>query len=473
MGNKPSGPTLTDAKGLGGVIAQDGFDYQLWDGLSRLPAWLANPSFEEMIFEGLEDLEARFFAPQAPRHRLIERYQAKSGNLAPKDVEEVFESFQKFEQAYPSVARLHTLVTPRLPQTLGWLARDPWRVRKARPFYAPFVDVAAASDAKLKHDLIAAFGNSLGAFVADAVEVAERNLPVRDSALQAFMLSLMRSFPTIDVKRVEQAFEALGALARRNIGAPLSRAVLASILSTELGQALPLPKSFPLHIRSDRNEVDETALEIDASAFSGGSRPYPDPDVWTEGLVQPLDRTARWLRTRGLSRVSLGGSYRLTTGFTIGWSLRSAIGFELEIPTREGSWSTDERQDPSEAYGSWAIDGTLNLKGETLLVSIGILRDPSAELRNAGVGTLGTTVLRAFLPQALTSARSAQHGVGVVKAAVATAVAQLRPQKVDLYIAGPAAFAVALGHRWNGLPPTQLHEFLTRDGRYVPTALLK
>src|SRR5258705_9923024 len=112
-----------------------------------------------MIFEGLEDLEARFFAPQAPRHRLIERYQAKSGNLAPKDVEEVFASFQKFEQAYPSVARLHTLVTPRLPQTLGWLARDPWRVRKARPFYAPFVDVAAASNAKLKHDLIAAFGN--------------------------------------------------------------------------------------------------------------------------------------------------------------------------------------------------------------------------------------------------------------------------------------------------------------------------
>ena len=75
-------PALTDARGMGGVIAQDGFSYQLWDGLARLPAWLANPAFEEMIFEGLEDLEARFIAPKAPpRFRVLERFQAKSGSL--------------------------------------------------------------------------------------------------------------------------------------------------------------------------------------------------------------------------------------------------------------------------------------------------------------------------------------------------------------------------------------------------------
>lgn len=101
-------PSLTDAKGLGGVIAQDGFDYQLWDGLTRLPGWLANPAFEGMLFEGLEDLEARFFAPQAPRHRLLERYQAKSGSLTPAEVREVFKSFRRFETTYPAATRLHT-----------------------------------------------------------------------------------------------------------------------------------------------------------------------------------------------------------------------------------------------------------------------------------------------------------------------------------------------------------------------------
>ena len=82
-------PTLTDARGMGGVVAQDGFDYQLWDGLARLPAWLSNPAFEQIMFEGLEDLEARFFAPQAPRERLLERFQAKSGSLQPADVRAV------------------------------------------------------------------------------------------------------------------------------------------------------------------------------------------------------------------------------------------------------------------------------------------------------------------------------------------------------------------------------------------------
>ncbi|WP_144012434.1 hypothetical protein [Deinococcus sp. LM3] len=39
-------PTLTDAKGSGGMVAQSGFDYQLWETLSRLPGWLLQPAFE-------------------------------------------------------------------------------------------------------------------------------------------------------------------------------------------------------------------------------------------------------------------------------------------------------------------------------------------------------------------------------------------------------------------------------------------
>ena len=32
MTDKQPAPTLTDYKGMGGVIAQDGFEYQIWDG---------------------------------------------------------------------------------------------------------------------------------------------------------------------------------------------------------------------------------------------------------------------------------------------------------------------------------------------------------------------------------------------------------------------------------------------------------
>lgn len=473
MNNKSDVPVLTDAKSLGGVIAQDGFDYQLWDGLARLPAWLANPAFEELIFEGLDDLEARFFAPHAPRHRLLERYQAKSGTLAPADVREVFAAFQKFEIAYPNLARTQTLVTPRLPPTLDWLARDPARVRKARPFYAPFADVTKASDAKLRADITDQFGSDLGGFVADAVEISERVLPDRNSAFQAFAHALTQAFPHADTsqKRIEAAFEDLSSLARRSLGVPLGRDALSRLIEGAIGQPLFHRAAFAIHVRSDRNEVNDTALEIDASGFSGGPKPFPAADRWQAELIEPLDRTARWLRSSNVTRLSIGGSYRLTTAFTVGKSLRSAIGFELEIATRDGSWSTDDRPRTDGGYASWTISDAVMLQGDRLVVSVGILRDPGADLVVSGL-VEPSTMLSAALPAGLASGHAAQAGVAAVKSAVSAAASRLKPAAIDLYFAGPAAFAVALGHRWNAMPPTQLHEFIAGERRYVPTAIL-
>ena len=59
------------------------------------------------------------------------------------------------------------------------------------------------------------------------------------------------------------------------MGSPISRAELLRTLEGALAQRLPMPASFPLYVRSDRNKADETALEIDASAFSGGSAAFP------------------------------------------------------------------------------------------------------------------------------------------------------------------------------------------------------
>jgi hypothetical protein len=165
VSNKP--PTLTDARGLGGIIAQDGFDYQLWDGLLRLPSWLANPAFDQLLFEGFEDLEARFFTPYASQQYLLERYQAKSAVLTPLETTNVFDNFLALEAAAPNHTRLYSLVTPQLAPTLKWLSRDADRVRQARPFYAPFPAVMVASDAKLKDDLTYQFGSTIGEFVAE------------------------------------------------------------------------------------------------------------------------------------------------------------------------------------------------------------------------------------------------------------------------------------------------------------------
>ncbi|MDH3659428.1 MAG: SAVED domain-containing protein [Alphaproteobacteria bacterium] len=458
---------------MGGVIAQDGFDYQLWDSLVRLPAWLANPAFESLIFEGLEDLEARFFTPHAPRGRLLERYQAKSGALTPAEVRDVLISFQNFEAAYPHAARVQTLVTPSLPSTIAWLRRDPLRVRRARPFYAPFDDVAAACDARLRERLVDAYGEQLGGFVAQSVEFDQRSFADRDSALNAFGIALDRTLPSLEAspRHISDAFDALSNLGHRSIGVPLPRQTLIQTIENRLGRPLAPPSSFPLRIRSDRNGSDETALEVDASAFSGGAVGYPKSAGWQDGLLIPLDRVARWLLETGISRVVLGGSYRLTTAIAVGWSLRAATGFELEIPTRDGIWATDDRSHAEECYPAWQIVEPETLDGNKLVVSVGVLRDPAPELPSTA-GVPAGAILSAHLPEPITSAHAAQVGVGLIKRAVDTAAARLRPQSISLFMAGPAAFAVALGHRWNAMAPTQLHEFLATERRYVPTAYI-
>lgn len=468
MAANDHGPTLTDAVGMGGVIAQDGFDYQVWEGLIRLPAWLKNPTFEAVIFEGLEDIEARFFAPHAHEHRLLERLQAKSGDLAPKEVKDVFERFRVFERKHPRVCPVHTLVTPQLPSTLKWVARDAARVRRARPFYAPFIAIRAASDDKLAEDFVAEFGDELGMFVFEGIEVTERPMPSREAALHAFAAALSASFPAVDFgqRKVAAAFDVLEALVRRSVGSPLLRRELIQLLERESGETLIAEGAFPIHVRSDRNGVNEAAVEIDGSAFSGGPGGYPGAERWCAELTAALDATAAWLRGRGVSRLTLSGSYRLTTAFLLGHAFRSANGFEIEIPTREGTWATDDW--PVEEANDWSIVQPVELDGGVLVVAIGVIRRPSDDLKAAGVAA--EKVLEAFKSTALTGAKPAQAGVAQIKAAVTEASSRLRPQRVDLYYAGPAAFAVALGHRWNAMAPTNLFEFNAVSRTYVPTA---
>ncbi len=469
---KPNAPTLTDARGMGGVIAQDGFDAQLWYALARIPAWLANPTFEEFVLEGLEDIEARFFAPHADQQRLLERYQVKAGELKPTDVQNVFEDFLKFENAFPRITRVQTLVSAALPATLKWLARDTARVRAARPFYAPFSAVVQASDKKVRNDLQESFGEELGRFVAESVEVLEAMIANRDIARATFADAFHREFPALDIaaKATGAIFDALSTHAQKKRGAPLRRAELIAHIEQALGQPLLASHAFPIHVRSDRNGSDERALEIDASEFSGSGGEFPEPARWREGLLTALERIARWLRQHGATRIALSGSYRLTTALALGYSLRSAIGFEIDISTREGPWATDDRPHTTEHYPMWRATHPTSLKENCLHVCAGVLRDPTPTVRAQGIPP--AAVLSLMLDQPITSAHAAQRGISEIKDAVSVAVARLRPGRIALYYAGPAALAVALGHRWNSLPPTHLHEFRAQQGDYVRTAIL-
>ncbi|HEX8914924.1 MAG TPA: SAVED domain-containing protein [Humisphaera sp.] len=461
---------LTDAKGMGGLNAQDGFDYQVWDALARLPAWLLNPAFEGVLVEGLEDVEARFFSPYAANHRFLDRFQSKSGELSRAELGDVVESFMQFEAAHPGAARVHTLVTPSLPSTLRWIASDPARVRKARPFYRPFPTVLGDSEDKLRADLVAEFGKEMGNFFTSSVDVSLRNFPGKEAAFLLFADLLEQAVP--DPNRRPQAtkaaFEALFALATTRRGSMLTRRDLVHALEVALGAPLGLTSKLPLHVRSDQVSPEEHAIEIDASRFCRGDLPVPPPKAWQEELLPPLAATAAWAKSLGRTRVTLSGQCRLSTAFAVGATFRSADGFDIEVPVRPEIWATDAHP-PAGASVRCTSTEPAGLVAGRLIVAVGIIRDPTADVRKYHNLASAADILLIHFPDPLTSAIDAQLVAREVKGAVIRNKERLAATEAEVFFVGPPVAAAAIAHRWNAVLPAQFYEFEKPAQAYRPS----
>jgi hypothetical protein len=88
------------------------------------------------------------------------------------------------------------------------------------------------------------------------------------------------------------------------------------------------------------------------------------------------------------------------------------------------------------------------------------------------VGISANALLSLHFSEPIVDGKAAQLIVSTVKSAVDSAAKRLRPAAIEFYFAGPSALAVALGHRWNSMGPTQLHEYIQSTRTYVQTALI-
>ncbi len=474
--NETNPPVLTDRGGLGGLIAQDGFDYQIFDAIMRIPAWLMTASFESVMVEAQEDFEARFFAPHAPHGYVLERFQGKTSELRTADLTEVLRKFESLEKAFPATTRRYVLVTPSLSSGDRWLTRNKERVENSRPFYQPFAGILRANDAALQDRYQREFGAELGAFATNCVDIDLHSYPSREQAVSHFGHSLLAAFGGegyLTVK-VARAFDNLFCLLQKERGTHISRYDLIEILQATLVD-LPSALTGPsLQVKLVQTEADATAaaIEIDTGPFRLGEQAIPPPAVWAEGLLRPLTNLAQWAGASHRHQIALKGNYRLTTAFATGYSLRSAIGFDLMFYNREVCWQTSTHPGQDTSPLNWAISPPSRLHNGRLLVLLGIVRDPLPVVLSTFDANIVGATLTMQLMVGIQNSEAAQMGVAQIKRALDEAVTRLRPRGIDLFYVGPAAFAVALGHRWNKLPSTQLYEFDGGAGRYWPTAII-
>ena len=257
-------PSLIDKTGMGGIIAIDGFDYQRWDAICRIPAWLKNAAFEGLTIEALEDFEARFFSPHAVHGHVLERFQAKSGHLTRGDIVEVFENFENYNTHYPNTTFMQTLVTPTLPTALRWLERDAGRIERARRFYQPFMDIMDVNDQRYQVKLEAEFTDDLGRFVAKNANIFLRSLHDQSAAASAFTDELSKAYPESDfsMRSVKDLFQKLNEVLATSVGVMVDRAVLIDLFSAIIPELLN-SQGCPVRILSEGQTDEIDCIDID------------------------------------------------------------------------------------------------------------------------------------------------------------------------------------------------------------------
>jgi hypothetical protein len=317
-------------------------------------------------------------------------------------------------------------------------------------------------------------GKDLGEFFMDSIDIDIRPFSSRTSAETTFALAMNEAFPEFDfsTRKISAAFATITDLMAANRGKTLTNDQLLNILSESLGLTIIPDHRLHIHVRSDQYSMDNMAIEIDASTFSGSGGIFPVPERWHSDLAKPIDATARWAREHSYQRIEVSGSYRISTAFALGWSFRSVKGFEIDIKAHNGDWKTDDRSLSDVSLDPLEISVPLNLINNRLIVTVGIIRDPRSDVQNT-LGIPGDAILSLFYRRPITSSAEAQSIIQDIKLAVSRTVSSLNASMIDLYIAGPALISLALGHRWNGLPATQVYEFLPRERRYTPTFLIE
>ena len=465
-------PTLIERKSMGGLEATNGFQAQAAYLISVLPAALADVTFEGFIYEGFDDIELRYFSPGSEIGRVLDRAQVKSGHLSTGDIKAVVNAFVNGSKHNPAAYRRFILCVDTFPTDIRPLSKHLDRISRARPAYLPFPGLLDASEQALAEELNLKFGGDVGS-IAGRLVLIEQRLTDRETNVARMRQEIEACF-SADVagKRATPLFEALEGMIAGNLGQFVSRQQIEAVLSEAGGVVLEANIPTVFVVSDAKAELRPSVVPLDATAFSGqGESRYPAAAQWEADLQAPIRRIASWAKSQSKSTIAIEGLYRLSTAFCLGHGLRSVNGLDLSLVDRSTTWLTADHPSAEPAEPSWTTELPSQLDGDVLHVAVGVLSDPSTEVRlHLGEGR-ALAVFRAHLPRAVTDGQDAQRLVRSLKRSLQVATDRLQPKQISLYYAGPRLFAVCLGHRWNTMPPTQLFE-RDREKGYLATAVL-
>ena len=469
--------SLLSPQATGGDIAEGGFQYQANLITARIPNWLAQDGFTEMIRESLGDVEAKFFLPGRGFCREFVQY--KNHRMTPSEFWPEIEHFQNMDRETPDSYQRFVLACTGVSDILEPMINALRRVRDAYPFYDNAQEIQDNSyDGFVKAIQKLGQSKEMADFLFCKVyfEIDLTDAEARPQTL--FMEALYENYPRSakfwGELRVE-AYPRLVDLVRSRKNQPIYRQELEKEIWKSIEAEYHPDSSIKIHtIHDDSDEGSEGFLQFNwKSCFGGRERNFPPGKEWNSQVIGELQSTKEWLVSTKRPRcIHLSGHRRLSASIAIGCIFSAVSGFVIQMETKEGIWCSDDHPQADTPDYLWEQELHSNELTSEMVIGISIKRKIANEVEQY-LETMGFNGSRLYLfsNDAILSAAHANRSVERAKQMINESVTAVGAKKIHLFIAASAHFALFLGHRLNAMGEIQCYEYQNVNV-YVPTCLI-
>lgn len=465
--------SLFESQATGGRVARGGFEYQDGYLLQHFPKYLAQGAFSHAVSELLGDIEVRYHRPKGGTFCVL--YEHKACQLSEKDFWAEVDRFAELHSKAPDEYVSFTLVCT------GYL-------NKLTPLFNK-LDILRGPGASLNTD--SAIRASAEADVVDSIMKLGRSREIAEfvlarvffvtyspaNATGGFGEMLTKHLPAVAdmTGRERDAFQsACKQLVDGSTKGVVTRAALENALVQSAPSVAALWTATPTAVQLKSEPVHGIEeLALDVADFNGDGRGALGSAAWCalQGRLEGLGAFIQSSRQR--RAVSLSAKQRMSLACLVGFVFSATRGFTLQMSHNAGPVHDTANHDRS-AQAFFASDA-VETGQSSITEGVVAICCPNPGRQDV-VAATSTGQLdgapKLFLESAapISDGATLNTAVAEAKAALAAFRSKHRLTRIHLFVKAPSFFAMALGHRLNGLGDVQLYDWV--GNRYASTVLI-
>ena len=463
-------PSLHDDRSRGGEYAQRGFQYQDAYVIGSIPRWLAADGFAQVKQEAMGDVETSFLIPgRGITHELA---QVKKKSVNSSELNKVIKEFVRLDRSGDFTA--FKLVAPSFAEKVQpFINKLATMKSHHRDYEGTGIGHQSMSDFKVEAAKLTGEGEDISEFLINKVDICV----VESDGDGAYLNNISRYFPEFDncaVSVVRKGLSRLRHLIHTEKDSPISRETIEDCLYG-LDGAPDLP---PISVAFEQSgDAKQRPLVFDMERFFDfDAQRYPTVQDWKEILLPELKEALKQVKKYRQIQTVRMRKHAISSALAFGWVFSAVAEFEIEIEHNGKVWTTAACSNEGVPDYDSCIRASVNPEMQHLVVSIGILKDISADVDSFLAGTCLEQASRLNIVGQMPIACSKQANaiVNEFKLAITGAVQSLPAcSTIHLFYAGPIHFAAFLAHRLNALAPLlQCYEWNKKDRSYLLACLL-